>query len=75
MRTECADGKGARSGNTGTDAGDSEMYGKVLDARRAIHSDEDDESNGGDAHTSDDEGSSNASAIRKNGDPEACQEA
>jgi hypothetical protein len=75
MRTEGANGKGARSGDTRTDTGDSEMYGKVLDTRCAIHSDEDDESNGGDTHASDDKGSSNASAIRKNGDSEACQEA
>lgn len=64
MRTECADSKGARGGDTRADSSNSEMNGKVLDARCAVHSDEDDESDGRDTHAADDEGCADASAVR-----------
>jgi hypothetical protein len=75
MRAECAHGESTRGGDTRTDTGHSEMHGKVLDTRSAVHGDQDDESDGGNAHAPDDKGRADASSVGEHGDTETSEEA
>lgn len=75
MWPECADSKGARGSDTGTYTGHSEMHGKVFDTRSAVHSDQNDESDGSNTHATDDERCANASSVGKHCDTETRQEA
>jgi hypothetical protein len=72
--TECAHGKSAGGGNTWADPSNREVDRKVLNTRRAFHSQKYDEANRGNSHAAHDEWCSHSSTIGQFGYPDASQE-